>query len=245
MKQNVLIVSIYTLGFILLNMIVIAIVTLNPSLISNEEQFLEISINANIAFYFVTSIILGIVFRKYIVAQFKSFKNNFIKYTVTIFLGIVGIYGAAIVIGLFFQMIGVSDNADNQQSILEMIEASTPIQLVLIVAFITVLAPVVEELVFRKGIYGIIGKLSTDFMAKFDIAVDVKKRHLMANIIAIIFSSFAFGLIHATDVYILLYGGLGIVLGIVYFMTNKNVMSSIAVHMIYNTISLLVTILVL
>jgi membrane protease YdiL (CAAX protease family) len=110
------------------------------------------------------------------------------------------------------------------------------------IIFITVLAPIVEEIVFRKGVYGIVGKISQNFLNNRD--MDPKKSHLIANIIAIAISSLIFGAIHAVDVYILIYAGLGVALGTVYYMSNKNVFAAICVHILYNSISIILTLLV-
>jgi len=242
MKQNVFIVSTYVLGFILLNIGVAGYIILNPDILDNEALFTQISITANTLFYFATALIITILFRKYILEQLKDFTGRIKQMLAIVTTGLVGIYLISFVLGIILTLLGVTEEAANQQSIIDMLEASTPLQFALMIIFITVLAPIVEEIVFRKGVYGIVGKISQNFLNNRD--MDPKKSHLIANIIAIAISSLIFGAIHAVDVYILIYAGLGVALGTDYYMSNKNVFAAICVHILYNSISIILTLLV-
>lgn len=245
MKQNISIVATYGIGFVLLNMGVLLYAVIRPEIIVDEELFTQVSIFANIAFYFVTATVLIILFRKYFFEQVRDFLNRLPRIGLIIILGLVGIYTISTMLAVILSLIGVVDEAANQQSILDMIDASGPLQLIMIISFITILAPVVEELVFRKGVYGIIGLLTMNSIMKHNLEQDQKKPLLISNIVAIAISSLAFGAIHAFDWYLLLYGGLGAVLGTVYYLSNKNIFASIGVHILYNSISIIITLFVL
>lgn len=244
MKQNIGIVSTYFVGFILLNAVILVYAIINPGLFDNEDLLATVSIVSNIIFYFTTAIVIVILFRKYMFSQLKDFFKRFPKMVIVMFGGIIAIYGVGIIAGIILTWLNVTDEAANQQSINEMLNASSPIEFILMIIFITILAPIVEELVFRKGVYGIIGGLTMNSLSKRD-QLSVKNPHMIASIFAIIVSSLAFGAIHATDAYLLVYGGLGVVLGLTYYFSNKNIIAAIGVHILYNSISLLLTIFIL
>ena len=244
MKQNVKIVSTYLIGFIGLNLIMILLIAGIPGLLDDQELFTQYSIYANVSFYFITAAVLIIMFRTYLKEQIKDYISRIKFMGLVVAGGVVSIYIAAMIAGIVLTLLGVEQEAANQQGILDMIEASSTIQLILIITFITVLAPIVEELVFRKGVYGLVGKFTMNLLSKPDNEENKKQAHLIANIVAIVVSSFVFGAIHATDAYILLYAGLGMVLGTVYFISNKNIIAPMVVHVLYNTVSIVLTLFV-
>ena len=244
MKQNVKIVSTYLIGFIGLNLIMILLIASIPGLLDDQELFTQYSIYANVSFYFITAAVLIIMFRTYLKEQIKDYISRIKFMGLVVAGGVVSIYIAAMIAGIVLTLLGVEQEAANQQGILDMIEASSTIQLILIITFITVLAPIVEELVFRKGVYGLVGKFTMNLLSKPDNEENKKQAHLIANIVAIVVSSFVFGAIHATDAYILLYAGLGMVLGTVYFISNKNIIAPMVVHVLYNTVSIVLTLFV-
>ena len=66
------------------------------------------------------------------------------------------------------QILGFTDQSNNQAGIDSMLESANTFQVVLLISFIVIMAPIVEELVFRKGIYGIAGKLTKTFLSRKD-----------------------------------------------------------------------------
>lgn len=103
----------------------------------------------------------------------------------------------------------------------------------ILMAFMAVImAPIVEELVFRKSLFGLI----------------------KSQKIALIVSALIFGSIHITteifagDLLLALTNGLtyiggGLVLGLIYIQNNKNIWINILVHMVYNLIGILMVLL--
>lgn len=241
MKLNISIVATYLAGFVLLNIALAAIIFATPGAIDDPDLILQYSIYGNILFYLVVTFLIVFLFRKYMFEQFKDFFNRMPKTILLGFIGVGVIYFIVIIMGIILTLLGVSDQADNQASLIEMLEAASPFQFAMLITFITVLAPVTEELVFRKGIYGIVGIVTTNYLNKFDGKFTKKKIHLIANIIAILISGIIFGAIHATDIYLLVYGGLGVALGLVYFLSDKNIIVPIITHIVYNTISVVLT----
>jgi len=242
MKRNLGIVGIYVLGYLLISVAIVVYIVINGLDVNDLEALNQVATNFTAVFYIVTTIIFIVVFRKYFKEQgqrfFASFKKNFLYIIGGIFL----IYGVMMAVSTILVLLGVETEADNQQAIIDMITYSSSFQLILIALFVVIGAPIVEELVFRKGLYGIIGILTTKLLLKGDESSNTRKTLLIANIAGIAISSLAFGMMHALDIYLLVYASLGVVLGTMYYLSNKNIYVSIFVHMIYNSISLAVTI---
>ena len=95
--------------------------------------------------------------------------------------------------------------------------------IVFIVLSAVLIGPVVEELVFRKSIFGLIKN----------------------NTIAILVSSIIFGAIHLTAeasfaealINGISYFAMGLVFGFIYIKNQRNIMAPIAVHILVNLIS--------
>ncbi len=80
-----------------------------------------------------------------------------------------------------------------------------------------IIAPVVEEIVFRYSLSTIIKN----------------------NLMFIIISSIIFGAFHEVNIAIILYIAMGLVFSIIYIKTNKNVVASMLVHLINNLIAII------
>ena len=240
MKRNVLIVSAYAGLFLLFNVVMTVVLLMNQELIDDTIRFNQTMALGTASFYFVTAILLPIIFRKYIIEQFKDLKTRFGKIALVSFIGFISLYAVVFILGTLLQVLGVTDGAANQEALLNMMEHSTTFQFIMMIISISILAPIVEEIVFRKGVYGIVGILYVKIF-KNDRSDDNKGLLIGANVTAIIVSSLAFGLIHAMDVYLIVYAGLGAVLACIYYFSGKNVFASIAVHSIYNIISLVIS----
>lgn len=130
-------------------------------------------------------------------------------------LAIVAMMIAGMIVDLF-----VDKSTSDNQAIIDSIFQLYPFQISIMTIII---APIVEELVFRYAI------------------IDVENKNF--TMISLIISSLLFGLIHlnldihALDFtelwYLLIYGTLGFVLGLSY-VKSKNILMPIAVHALYN-----------
>lgn len=118
--------------------------------------------------------------------------------------------------------------AANQQAIISAVTSSTGILMIISAVLI---GPVIEELIFRKAIFGLI----------------------KSNTVALIVSTFVFGLIHviseasveAAIVNGISYFVMGFVFSYIYLKAERNVMIPIIVHIINNAVSILLILLIL
>lgn len=143
-----------------------------------------------------------------------------------IFLGLFLMFMTSLLAGAFMQAIGIEGVSDNQAAIEAMLGAGWYTVLMVFI-FSVFLAPIVEELVFRKAIFGLVTEKT-------------------GNLAAIFISAFFFALIHViTDpIMILSYFPLGLVLGFMYYYSGKVILVPIFMHFGWNLFAITVALLV-
>lgn len=194
-------------------------------------------------------IFMIILFRKYIVAQTKKLLKEPGK---TFVFGIVG-YGflfiSTIIIGVIFSELGISGESENQSAIISLFTNIDTVDLILLNATIIFFTPVVEELTFRKGLYGLVAYIYMHLSLKINPDKDHSRQsrpYLIATIVAIIVSGLTFGYIHVSGgdyINLIPYGTTGIILGILYYKSGHNIYVPIIAHVINNLIGVVVILL--
>ncbi|MGV3465335.1 MAG: CPBP family intramembrane glutamic endopeptidase [Heyndrickxia sp.] len=124
-----------------------------------------------------------------------------------IFLAFFAQYIAAII----EQLLGVKAGSENTQRIIQLIES---FPLVVIVS--SIVGPILEEIVFRKIIFGTLNKRFSFFFSA-------------------VISSIVFGLAHLEPVHLILYSAMGFTFAFLYYKTKRIIVSIIA-HVMMNTI---------
>ena len=112
--------------------------------------------------------------------------------------------------------------AANQQAVISAVTSSTGI---LMIVSAVIIGPIIEELVFRKAVFGLISN----------------------NTVALIVSTLVFGFIHvmseASVTEAIINGSsyfvMGFVFSFIYLKSDRNIMIPIAVHILNNAISIL------
>lgn len=112
-------------------------------------------------------------------------------------------------------LLGITQNSANTQMIIEVTRAA-PIFMIIP----ALIAPIVEEIIFRKIIFGTLYKKVNFFLAA-------------------IISALVFGIIHGEPEHILIYSSMGFVFAYLYVKT-KRIIVPIIVHMTLNTISVVI-----
>jgi membrane protease YdiL (CAAX protease family) len=189
-------------------------------------------------------VIYGIAIIGVVILMWKPFEEDLKRINKKTFaFGAMGfglLYAANIVGTIFLTLIGVMNfksNASNQDAINSMFNTSIP-NLIILFIVIVIMAPILEELVFRKAIF-------KQFKNKY---------------LALIVSSLAFGMLHVISsallvfinitngeatffdfvlelIYVIPYSLMGFALGIAYIKSNKNIASSMFAHFLNNLIS--------
>lgn len=131
--------------------------------------------------------------------------------------GVIGLYAAQIVCSIIITLIsGDLSNSANTELLVDLTKAA-PIFLI----FISILGPILEELVFRKVVFGGLS-------------------NVMNIHVAAVISSLFFGLLHGDISFLLTYFVIGLILCFLYTKT-KRIVVSMGAHILMNTIVLLLS----
>ena len=188
----------------------------------NNTTFALLTIFADIC---ILTIAL-LLYRKELIEEWKIFKKkpgkNFDIAFKYYFIGLAIMIGSNILINFILKL----GNSQNEQAVQSLIKTSPWLMLI----FAGLLAPIIEELVFRKSL-----------------------RNVLKNKYLFIFTSgFVFGLLHIIGyslktplevLYIIPYGGLGFVFALMDYKINSTY-PSIFMHMFHNTLLTLLSIFV-
>jgi membrane protease YdiL (CAAX protease family) len=168
----------------------------------------------------LNGLIIRFVYKKYLSkTKDNSFENeNLVEFMWKKILFVLVMYGIMYLIDLLFSTfldIGTPEN----QEILEEMFRMTPITIAMMTV---VVAPIVEELIFR-------GLFTTYFM---------KNETVLSKIVIVVTSSLVFGLAHEVtpSLSLLYYSSIGAMLSITYMYT-KNIKYSILLHFINNLLA--------
>lgn len=173
----------------------------------------------------LTLVTFILIDKSYLLQSLKTFMKEPKKNAFQIIKGFAMLFIVIIAGGLVLRYIGVTDISNNEAVIRSMFIPEVWASVALFIG-IVIAPPIVEELIFRKVLYGFVDR-SFGYIA------------------AIIISSLVFALLHIQGDYIqlIVYFPLGLVLGYVYHKSNHNIWVVIGVHMLNNFYNwLLVTI---
>lgn len=129
-------------------------------------------------------------------------------------------YAANIFSAVIMELLNATEGSLNEAAIESMFNAN-PLNLIALFLSLVVITPIVEETVFRKGLYHL-------FSNKF------------GDIAAILISGLVFGFLHVAGwgdyINIIPYAAMGLALSFMYYYSGKNLYVVIAIHMINNMI---------
>ncbi len=245
MKKNLFVILTYIAVYILTSVFAALLMArqIDVNGVYNEDQ---VMVYAQIFMGVIGFILMFGIFRKYFVKQFKDFKTRLLSIIIIGVVGYVLLFTTSIITSIIVTQF-TSTDAVNQSSIVAMFENSSVFEVVLLSFSIAVLIPIVEEMTFRKGLFGVVGYAVMWFGVRIKSDVDDSKSGTLfkvASLSAIIGSSLLFGLLHvlaAGDyIYLISYAGAGIVLGSIYHISGRNIYASIITHIIQNTIGVIV-----
>lgn len=173
---------------------------------------------ANILFYLILLLILYIIERKELKKHLFNFKKNYKKYIVIIlkwvFIGFLLMMASNYIIGLFV------DSIPNNELTNRMLVKRSPI---LSLIYLLIIAPIIEELVFRFGFR------------------EIKNYYLYTIITSLLFASLhIFSISHITHLfYIIPYFFIGYALANIYYKCQNYFTSTIG-HIIHNLLCVII-----
>lgn len=135
---------------------------------------------------------------------------------VWVVFGVFMAYATQIIASLIeVKVLGIKTSSQNTAAIMEFTR-----QIPLFAILTTIVAPVLEEIVFRKIIFGSLYKKTNFFIAG-------------------VISAIIFGIVHGEPKHLLIYASMGFVFAYLYIRT-KTLLTPILVHIILNTITVIV-----
>jgi len=175
----------------------------------------------NLVTTFITLLVVIYISISLIKSDALKVKNDFMETILSIVLGVVLIYGTMIVASVILELLGVSGTSENEETIASMFSSDT-FSIVSLFLLLVVFTPFLEEMVFRKSIYGLI-------------------KGRWGSVAAIIISGSVFGLMHVVSygdfIQSIPYIAMGLSFGYMYYRSKENVFVTIVMHMINNLIA--------
>ncbi|WP_042225411.1 CPBP family intramembrane glutamic endopeptidase [Oceanobacillus manasiensis] len=184
-------------------------------------RLLPISIEQASIYWSITSFILGMIVVILLLRPDMKMTRSHEASPVGVavawsIIGVFMAYAAQFIAALLeMGIFGIQPGSENTQGIMDIARA-TP----LFILIPAIIAPVLEEIIFRKIIFGELYKRTNFF-------------------IAALISAFIFGIIHGEPQHIIVYGSMGLVFAFLYVKT-KRILVPIFVHAAMNTIVVLV-----
>jgi len=170
---------------------------------------------------FGQSIILSILFFvidwKYVAHSAQRFYRRFGYHVGLTLLGFIAVIGVLILSQTILQLFNITDTPNNELAIQSLFEPNV-LNLILLFFTLCILTPIVEEIIYRKVLFGFIEPKFGPWAA-------------------IIGSSVIFGFMHVTTdsiIQIIPYLMMGLVFGYIYHYTKKNVIVTMGMHFLNN-----------
>ncbi|MCK5761959.1 MAG: CPBP family intramembrane metalloprotease [Candidatus Izimaplasma sp.] len=234
-KMNYTILAVYIAIMILITIFQLIAITLFPEILENDNLYVTFNSVVNLLLYTSLFTLFAVLFRSYLKKQLFDFNQHKLNFIGIIIIGFIIMMATSVLSGVILQFLGVDETSENQAALNMMLDG-TLFDKIALFAFAVLLVPLVEELVFRKAIFDM-------FHFKFgedDGSKKAKLLNITSTTIAVMISSFAFGFIHIMSfeleafLQIIYYSGLGVVLGVLYLLSNKNILVPVTVHFLLN-----------
>lgn len=197
----------------------------NIEIIMNSSEFYKASMVAETSAGIFLVVFAIVFFKKMFVMDAVKFKKDLWRNVAIIVVGSVLIIGLGNLLEWLYYLMNIGGESANQSLIEEMLNSSIrPIMFLMVV----IIAPIKEELIFRKFLIG-------------SITGDEDDKNVLAAIISILF----FATIHVISsiedlIFLPQYLLLSAIITLSYLASRKNIYVSVAMHFINNLIAFLV-----
>lgn len=168
---------------------------------------------------FIIAVAFIFIFKHELGRQFKRYKENLGRNIGYTFLWFFLLLAVTVAVSVLFEKLGISTDAENQAGIEALIYSRLGY---LIIVTTAVLAPFVEELIFRKLTFNIL-----------------EKSFSIPSAIVVIISAGFFAVLHDYTILFFLYFPLALVLSASYSVHKNNIFVPMSVHFLNNIFSLI------
>ncbi len=218
-----------------------------PAVIGNQftDQAISfISIWQNICMYFAAGVAILLIMKPLILSDLHQIKHN-PRIWLLVPIGY-GLFMLSNVINellnrlfIHWHIISSNTTSNNQATIVKMITDSSTFETILLCFVLIVLAPVVEEIIFRKGLFTLIGNKMKP-IGKIVLTGSIFGGiHFILTIIEIIIISINTGSFDTASIIAELAMGVfyiisGMTLSFIYYMSHENLIPSTICHLVNN-----------
>lgn len=188
----------------------------------------------NLAVYLLSISVLCFLLKADFIKDFSILKKESIKKTIITFICVTIVffvlyYSANIISSILIEHLGITDSEN--QVFVELLLQYALVPMVITTVF---LGPIVEELVFRKCIFGLFSK---KWIALIVSSLTFTAIHIISSL------SLGYNFIELIAISIPYLAG-GILFGLIYMKTKYNIYYSIGVHILINLVAVITTILI-
>lgn len=162
---------------------------------------------------------LVIILWKVIVRDFKLFKTELWHNLGVIGFGFILMLFGQNLLSRIYQYFGIVDESANQELIMYALEADSSIFILLSVV---ILAPLLEELLFRQLFFGLL-----------------EEKFKFPKVVALLISAAVFAALHAYDIFFFQYFFMALILAGSYSLFKNNIIIPIGIHFLNNAVILL------
>lgn len=228
MRKSIIIIALYIIGMAAAS---IPYAIIQESGIEDTADIMVFISTYSIIFIFMLYFVVTVLKR-----DFKAFIERFWMNVLYIGIFFVIAFILSVTANIIISLLGITDEAANQGALIDMLKYADQGTLVILVFLFCLVIPIIEELVFRKGLYGLIRGFVQWINKQYVKSLDEKKVYKIASYVAVVLSGLIFGLIHIQGdfIYLLHYGTAGILIGISYYMAKENIYIPLGIHVIQN-----------
>lgn len=199
-----------------------------------NEMVSDLNILLQAVIYGLAATVTLIFGLRWIIKDLKSFKGKYIGYA---FMGFGLVYAGSMAGSMILSIIGINGEASNQEAIESMMSG---VPNLLIMGIITiVLAPIVEELVFRKSIFKLFKRRK--YLALVVSSLAFGALHVISSALVVLLLMLTKEATYADFIneiaFIIPYSLMGVGIGYAYIKSNQNIITAIIAHALNNALS--------
>lgn len=190
--------------------------------------------------YGIIFTVLVLILKNAIRRDFARTKNDW-KFTLKkVGLGIVYVYVASYACNILLTLLQITQDSENQDAIVGMLTSSNSFAIVLYILVLVILAPIVEELIFRKAMFGYMKKFNLSKTKKILISgIIFGGIHVATAILSMIIESASIKEIITEVILGIPYCVMGIILSYTYADSDENMAVPTLIHMFNNALSVI------
>lgn len=190
--------------------------------------------------YAALLVIVVLLLHKDLVKDFFKTKSHILLVLKDVVIGFILLYAASIISNMILLVLNITRASNNQTDIETMIASCSNIELVLFSLILVVVTPLIEELIFRKSLFGFLKKYN--FSSTKIILVSALifgGIHVFTSIISLILTAAPFMDILTEFLLVIPYVAMGLALSYSYEKSKQNIFVPTLIHVANNLLSLI------